>query len=171
MTTTSPPSGAWRRPGLLAIACFLFVYALLQGLHLALRDSAWHAVLIDTLTVAPAAALIDLFFAQDGVAADGPRLRWPQGSLSLSTGCDGLEVITLYIAALFAAPVDARRTVWALVGGVLMLWALNQLRVLMLYGAYRHARDSFDALHSFWGPLLLIVPAILVFHLVLRARR
>ncbi len=165
------PGGPWRRPGLLAMICFALVYALLQGLHLALRDSAGHAVLIDTMTVAPAAALVELFFAQDEVVADGPRLRWPQGSLSLSTGCDGLEVITLYVAALFAAPVDARRAAWALVGGVLMLWALNQLRVLMLYGAYRHARDSFDDLHTFWGPLLLIVPAIVLFRFLLRGGR
>ncbi len=167
MTTADSPLGALRRPGVLAIACFLLVYALLQGLHLALRDSVWHALLIDTLTVLPAAALIDLFLSQDEVVAAGPRLRWPGGTLSLATGCDGLEVITLYVAALFAAPIDARRTAWGLLGGVLALWALNQVRVLLLYAAYRHDRDSFDALHTVWGPLLLIVPAGLIFCAVL----
>ena len=104
----------------------------------------------------PAAALIDLFFPADGVSAHGPRLTWPGGRLQLLAGCDGFEVLSLYLAAVFVAPVPWRRGLVMLSLGCLLVWALNQLRLLGLYVSYRHWREGFDALHTVWGPVLML---------------
>jgi exosortase family protein XrtM len=154
---------ATHSPAALRIALFLILYG---GLHLAyqsLRASTWDAWFIHTLTVQPAAALIGLVFPHDAVAAMGPRLVWPEGRLTLLAGCDGFEVMSLFVAALLVAHASWRRGGLALVLGCLAVWALNQVRITVLYGSFRYKPEWFDAIHTTWGPLVLICAVALIY--------
>lgn len=141
----------WWRIGL-----FVLLYAAAHAAYRALREPGVGHWLVDTATALPAAALIDLLFPADAVQAAGPRLVWPGGRLQLLAGCDGFEVMALYVPAVLVAPVGWRRGLVMLGGGLLLIWALNQARLLALYLAFRHWREGFDALHTLWGPLLLL---------------
>lgn len=151
-------SPAWLRVGL-----FLALYGVLQWLYQSLRSSAWDPWFIHTLTVRPAAGLIGWFAPQDAVAALGPRLVWPHGSLALRAGCDGFEVMSLFIAAIFVADVSWRRGLVALLLGCAAIWALNQVRIAVLYESFRYRREWFDAIHTAWGPLLLIAAVAAIY--------
>lgn len=153
-----PASPIWLRIGV-----FLVLYGLLHWGYQSLRSSSLDPWFIHSLTVAPAAALIDWLVPADGVQAVGPRLVWPEGRLTLLAGCDGFEVMSLFVAALLACDVAPRRCLAALAAGCLTIWALNQARIAALYGAFRHEREAFDALHTLWGPLLLIAATALIF--------
>lgn len=150
-------------PVWLRIGVFLALYALLHWAYQALRSSSLDPWFIHRLTVAPAAALIDWAAPADAVRAIGPRLVWPEGRLTLLAGCDGFEVMSLFVAAILACDVAPRRAMVALVGGCLVIWALNQLRIAALYGVFRYRREAFDALHTLWGPLLLIAATALIY--------
>lgn len=144
-------SARWWRIGL-----FVLLYTAAHAAYRALREHGGSHWLVDTATALPAAALIDLLFPADAVQAAGPRLVWPGGRLQLLAGCDGFEVMALYVPAVLVAPVGWRRGLVMLGGGLLLIWALNQARLLGLYLAFRHWREGFDALHMLWGPLLLL---------------
>lgn len=154
----------WARIGL-----FLILYAAAHAAYRMLRDAGTSHWLIDTATALPAATLIDLLFPADAVQASGPRLTWPGGRLQLLVGCDGFEVMALYVPAVLVAPVGWRRGLTMLGLGLLLIWTLNQLRLLALYLAFRHWREGFDALHTLWGPLLMLGAVAAFFAWNLRA--
>jgi exosortase/archaeosortase family protein len=146
----------WDSPIVLRIALFLLIYGSLHWAYQSLRSSVFDPWFIHTLTVAPAAALLDGLWPADLVRAIGPRLAWPGGRLTLLAGCDGFEVMSLFVAAVLVADLSWRRGLVALVAGCVAVWALNQARIVALYWAFRYEREWFDAIHTLWGPLLLI---------------
>ena len=150
------PAAQPRAPRWLQVLLFLLIYGLFQWGYQSLRASPWDDAFIHQLTVRPAAGLLDLISPAEGVRASGPKLTWPGGSLALRAGCDGFDVIGLFIAAVLVGDVGWRRGMAALVGGCLAIWALNQLRIVALYAAVRYDRSWFDSLHTGWGPLILI---------------
>jgi exosortase/archaeosortase family protein len=138
------------------IALFALLYLGSNAAYQTMRGSGLGRWLIDGLTVVPAATLIAMMFPTDGVIAYGPSLIWPGGRLQLLAGCDGFEVLALYGPAVLVAPVSWRRGLLMLASGSVLIWALNQLRLLALYGAFRHWHDAFDPLHTVWGPLAMV---------------
>lgn len=157
--TEADPSqaDAQRSPAWLRIGLFLSLYSLIQWAYQSLRSSSFDPWFIHTMTVQPAAGLIDLLVPSAGVAAVGPKLEWAGGSLTLLAGCDGFEVMGLFIAAMLVADVNWRRGLVSLTFGCLAIWGLNQLRIAALYWAFVWQRDWFDAIHTAWGPVLLII--------------
>jgi exosortase/archaeosortase family protein len=143
-------------PVALRIALFLLIYGSLHWAYQSLRSSVFDPWFIHTLTVAPAAALLDGLWPADLVRAIGPRLAWQGGRLTLLAGCDGFEVMSLFVAAVLVADLSWRRGLVALGAGCVAVWALNQARIVALYWAFRYEREWFDAIHTLWGPLLLI---------------
>lgn len=152
-------------PVVLRIGLFLLIYGVLHWAYQSLRSSALDPWFIHTLTVSPAAALLDGLWPADLVRAVGPRLAWPGGRLTLLAGCDGFEVMSLFVAAVLVADLSWQRGLLALVAGCAAVWALNQARIVALYWAFRYERDWFDVIHTVWGPLLLISAVVTVYAL------
>jgi exosortase/archaeosortase family protein len=142
------------------VAAFGLMVLLLQAAVQQWRALPGGQALIDRVTVIPAAGALGLLRPDDLVRAQGALLVWPGGRLRLQAGCDGLEVLVLLAAATLVAPLGWRRGLVTLFGGVLLVWLLNQARLLVLYMSFRHARDSFDLLHTLVAPLLVLLPAI-----------
>lgn len=155
--------GSRRSPVWLRIGLFLGLYGLLQVAYQALRASAFDPWFIHFLTVKPSAGLLNWLLPNDGVVAVGPRLVWPGGKLTLLAGCDGFEVMSLFVAAMLVAEVSWRRGLAALTIGCVAVWALNQLRIAALYWSFRHERDWFDAIHTVWGPAVLIAAVAAIY--------
>lgn len=153
----------WDSPIVLRISLFLLIYGSLHWAYQSLRSSVFDPWFIHALTVAPAAALLDGLWPADLVRAIGPRLAWPGGRLTLLAGCDGFEVMSLFTAAVLVADVSWRRGLVSLAVGCAAVWALNQARIVALYWTFRHQRDWFDAVHTVWGPLLLIAAVVVVY--------
>lgn len=163
VVTPDPAAPEARSPRWLRLILFVLAYLVLQWGYQSLRASAWDPWFIHELTVRPAAVLLGWLAPLDAVSAVGPRLVWPGGRLTLLAGCDGFEVASLFVAAMLVAEVSWRRGVVALVLGCLAVWALNQLRIAALYGAFRYRADWFDPLHTVWGPLVLIVAVAAIY--------
>jgi exosortase/archaeosortase family protein len=98
-----------------------------------------------------------LGLATETVTASGSRLLASGGGLNVLQGCEGLDVLGLWLAAAAAGPFTLRGRLLALTLGSVLVFALNQLRLASLFHLYRQQRDWFGDAHGLWWPLLLVV--------------
>ena len=156
-------TGIKERPLLRFLLVFISAFFLLQWVYQALIDTAVYRFFIEVLTVRPSAWLIQRLTSQDGVLAQGHRLLWPGGGLSVLNGCDGAEVMQLLFAAFAAADGPWRQRLHGAALGLLLVYVLNQLRIVGLYFAARHDRAWFELIHGMIGPLIIIALSTLFF--------
>lgn len=135
---------------------FLALFALLQYGWQSARGTALERWVIDLGTVKPAAALIGVVTPELRAVPQGASIRAPGGGLNILNGCEGTEVLFLLCAALAVAPLSLRQRMLGLLAGGLLVYALNQARILALFYASRDDRALFDLLHGTVAPLALI---------------
>lgn len=150
------PLAGFRREAVFALL-FLTIFGVLSSLYAAARDTAIERVLIDELTVKPSAALIALLTPAEQVTAQGYRLVSPHVKLSVRNACEGIETMLLLAAAILAYRAAWRDKILGVVLGTLLIYALNQLRIVALFYAYRYDRALFEALHGYVAPVILII--------------
>jgi len=150
--------GNWARP-----AGFLGLFGVLQ---LAL-STAWSGgvahFFIDIVTVRPAAWLARTLSGLPDIVADGSHLRSGGGTLNVLYGCEGTDVWMLVTAALLVAPIAPQRKLLGWVAGTLLVFALNQARVLVLFFCFCSHSRWFGPLHGTIAPLGVVLPVTLFF--------
>jgi len=124
-------------------AAFGLAYAALRWLYQASRGAGAEHLLIDVLTVRPCAWLIQWLTPAEQVAAVGHRLVSPLAKLNILNGCEGTESLFLLAAAIAAYPSGLGRKCLGLLQGALLVYGLNQARIVALYYAARHDRELF----------------------------
>lgn len=142
---------------------FLIVFGVLYGLYAAARGTVVERLLIDTLTVRPSAAIVNWISPGEAVTANGHRLVSAKARLSVLNGCEGTESLLLLIAAIAAFSAPWRAKLVGMLLGTVMIYAINQGRIIALYYALRHERAWFEALHGFVAPTLIILIGALFF--------
>lgn len=161
----APPPPAPRAPRRLWLNALLFLllFGLLQWGWSAARGTTIERLVIDHATVKTAAWLIDGLDPTIGVQPSGSRLKAPGGGINILNGCEGTEVFFLLASAMLLAPLAWQFRLTGLLAGGLLVFVLNQGRVLALFYAYRLDRGLFDTLHGLVSPLLLIVATVAFF--------
>lgn len=137
-----------RRLGAFLLLCGGLYWALAQAWSEGL--SRW---VIDIATVQPAAWLARLVCGDPSVIADGSHLRSAHGTLNVLFGCEGMDVLLVLCAALLVTPVPWNDRLRGLLAGVGFVFAVNQLRLLVLFIALRTERTWFGPLHGLVAPL------------------
>lgn len=174
--TSAPPPPSTSRPdepdplrGFLRRAVFfLLVFMALQAGWEATRGSWIERLWVHDLTVRGAVVLINLLTPEARALPQAARIVAPGGGLNVLFGCEGTDVMFLLAAALLVFPLPARARLAGLLGGLVWVYALNQLRILALFYSFRADRGLFDLLHTTAAPLLMIALTGLFFHLWLR---
>lgn len=152
-----------RPSGLRFIVTLAAVFTALQAAMIASDDTPISRLLIDQATVRVAAAILDQVFPHDGVRAEASTIISSRVRMSVLRGCEGTEILFLVIAASVALPASWRARAAAMAGGLVLAYALNQLRVLALYYTVRDAREWFELVHGYLAPTFLIVAVALFF--------
>lgn len=156
-------------PSLFAQALiFALVYAVLQLGWLWLRDAPPGHWIRGDLTTRPAASLIHLITPEIPAQAIGNQIKAPGGGLVIKLGCEGVEALFILMAALVAAPLTWRSRLFGALAGALLIYILNQGRILCLFYAYRQDKSLFYLLHGSVAPLILIAVAGVFFYLWLQ---
>lgn len=163
MTGRAVEEGQPGAPLWLCACVFVGPYAMWQWGYQSLRGGAWEAPLINGLTAQPAAAWLRWLYPADAVIAVDGGLAWPGGRLMLRAGCDGFEMMGLYVSALLVSPVGWCRGMLALFAGCVLVWLLNQLRIGALYLCVRHLPSAFDATHALWAPIAMLMALAAVY--------
>ncbi len=145
-----------KRGGLRRVLIFLLVFAALQLGYSSARGGPLERLVIDQITVKVASSLINLFDSAAQVAAQGPRLRSPGGGINILAGCEGVDAMLLLCAAMTIAPISGRRRLLGLAIGASIVFALNQMRVIALFYAYRADEKLFNVLHGTLLPMVIV---------------
>jgi len=94
------------------------------------------------------------------VASVGTQLVSTLGRLEVRHGCDGLQPIALYAAALLAFPSGMSSRAVALGAGLAVLILLNVVRVSTLYAAITFRPTWFETLHVAVWPFALLLATL-----------
>lgn len=145
------------------VILFLAVFVLLQTSYSNSRDGVFETFFVQTLTVKPSVWLINIITPTELVTASAHRLVSPFAKLSVLNGCEGIEAMFLLLAAISVYSTSWKRKFVGAALGVLLVYVLNQARIVALYYAWRFDRDAFNTLHGVVGPTLIIISACLFF--------
>lgn len=126
---------------------------------------------IDRATVMPAAQLLHHLWPDQGVYANGHSLVSAHSRLNILNGCEGLETLFLLVAAFVAFPLHWRVRLLGITLSTLLIYVLNQVRIVLLWRAIRTDLELFGLLHGTVLPLVLIAIALLFFVAFLPYRR
>lgn len=136
---------------------FVSVFFILQMSYDACRGSDFEHFILGDLTVAPTAALIKLLTPAVPVTAFGNQLIAPGGGITVLKGCEGTEVMFMLVAAFAAVVMPWRRRIRGLGLGILLVFCINQVRLVTLFYVYRSEPSLFNLLHGTVAPIVLIL--------------
>ena len=140
---------------------FLSVFFILQMGYGASRGSAFEHFVIGDLTVVPTASLIKLLTPSVQVQALGNQLIAPGGGITVLKGCEGTEIMFMLAAAFAAVVMPWRHRLTGLGLGILLVFCLNQVRLVTLFYVHRSDPSLFNLLHGTVAPIVLIIAVAL----------
>lgn len=95
-------------------------------------------------------------------ARSGTLLIGPRQSLDIKDGCNGVIAMILFIAAVLAHEASMVAKGVGLLMGLPIIWAVNLVRILSLYGIAQVSPDKLEFFHIyFWQTLIIIVVVVL----------
>lgn len=138
---------------------FICTFAALVLLYYVVTSMQWFAGVVFPLSLrlnAHAAGIV-LNALGEQVTIDGPFMTASGVRLEIRRGCDALEPVALYVAAVIAFPIAWRAKLKGALAGVIGLLVLNQIRIVSLYYIVRAAPDWFGTVHDdIWQPLFVL---------------
>lgn len=153
------PGPAPEKPAMLG---FIVIFAAVIGafylVYVSELGDAFLVAPITKLSAAISSGLLGLF--ADDVASNGATVRFSGTAVSIARGCDGLEPMALFVAAVLAFPRFWSVKVHGLVAGLALLFAANQVRIISLVLARAWAPEAFDELHVVVWQFVFIVLAL-----------
>jgi exosortase family protein XrtM len=172
-TRTTDESPRARGPGprafLLRAAAFVAVFMLLQTGWEGARGSWLERLWVHDLAVRSATAVINTLTPGVGATAQGSRIVAPGGGLNVLFGCEGTDVVFLLLAAFAVFSMPWKHRLGGAVSGLVLVFVLNQARIVGLFYAFRLNRSLFELMHSAGAPLLMVTICGLFFQAWLMA--
>lgn len=142
----------------LLVAAGLFL-AMQRG-YIVLRNTH-EQVLNHSLNAVVSATCINLLHPASDVTAVDAKLVSRTATINVMKGCEGFEVMLLFIAVLLAYPMAWRRKLLGVLLGSLLIYAINIVRIVSLYFIKVHYPRLFDATHvTVWQTIIIFVAGI-----------
>ena len=138
------------------LVVFGLVFVLLQLGWQAARGTVVQRWVVDDATVHTASALVNILTPAVHSWPQGTAVHAWGGGLNVINGCEGTEAWFLLAAAFVVARLGWRARLMGFALGTLVVFAINQLRILALFYANRGHPDLFDLLHDTVGPIVVI---------------
>jgi exosortase family protein XrtM len=158
----SPDKGPTRF-GVTYVVLFLAIFAALDYGYYLTRGTMVEHLLIDTLTVRPVAAVINVVVPAASARASGNSLFTQFGNVNILEGCEGSDGMFLLIAAVLPFPARRLSRLIGIIGGVSLMYAMNQLRILALVLTLHRRPDWFASLHGLIAPTCIVVAGCIFF--------
>lgn len=115
-----------------------------------------------------ATAALRLLGVEHGAEPAEQILRGPAFAIEVSGLCSGLRGIALWTAAALCLPLSLRRRVGILVVGLLVLCALNVLRIVHLFRLQSEGSAYFVLCHEWLWPCAIVAGILVARHLIAR---
>lgn len=143
---------------------FLAVFALLLAASFSLISLNWvndHAIEPFTGWIARASGVALDLLGQD-VTRTGTVIRSPRFAVNIRNGCNGVEAMLIFLAAVLAFPASWRSRLLGLALGILVIQAVNLVRVVALFLTGAYLPQFFDASHTVVWQTLVILTGVLL---------
>jgi exosortase H (IPTLxxWG-CTERM-specific) len=123
-----------------------------------------------TALVARAATATMGTFDHDVVAVGPTIMQRANGfSVTILAGCNGIEAMIVLAAAMLAYPASLKHRLAGLAVGIVAIQALNLVRIVSLFYIGQWNRDVFEWAHLYAWQVLIMLDALIVWLLWLRA--
>lgn len=142
---------------------FIIGYVLMHILYFLIPDSFLLGTIYRWVIVLPSVAAINLLSPQEGVHGVASAIVSGRASLEVVRGCDGSGAIFLLSSAILAFPSRWRAKLLGFAGGFLLVYGLNQVRIIGLYFVEAYRKDWFTLLHVYLAPTLVVIVSALYF--------
>lgn len=143
---------------------FLAVFLLLLGGGFTLISLKWvndHAIEPFTAGIARVSgAVLDLIGQE--VTMQGTIIRSSRFAVNIRNGCNGVEAMLIFLAAVLAFPASWRSRLLGLGIGILAIQAVNLVRVVALFLTGAYFQSLFDASHTVVWQTLVILSGVLL---------
>ena len=106
-------------------------------------------------------AILNMFGEQ--VAVSGTEIRAPTFAVNIENGCNGIETVLLFGAAVLAFPASAPRRALGFAVGFLSIQTLNLLRVVSLFWVGEHHPAFFFSSHTVVWQSVVVLFGVLLF--------
>lgn len=90
------------------------------------------------------------------VKVEDNRIISKKAVLQIVRGCDGSGVWFMLIAAVLGFGARFKETLVGLILGSLVVYVVNQVRIVGLYYVVEHNRMWFPAVHTYYAPTLIV---------------
>ncbi len=143
---------------------FLIVFALLLGGGFTLISLNWvNDHVIDPFTGGIArvsGATLDLM--GQNVKMQGTMLRSPRFAVNIKNGCNGVEAMLIFLAAVLAFPAPWKSRLMGLALGILAIQIVNLIRVVALFLTGVYFPKIFDTSHTvIWQTVVILFGVLL----------
>ncbi len=102
------------------------------------------------------------------VTADHAFLHLDSAVMEVKFGCNGLEAILLYCAAVLAFPASWKQRLMGIFLGSSLLQLFNLLRIALLAWVLEYHHTIFDVMHEYITQSIMIVIAFVIFLIYLQ---
>lgn len=153
-----------RRLGLRPEVAFVVLFALLLGGGFTLVSVNWvndHVIVPFTASIAEVSGVCLNLLGQ-GVSLRGTQIIGPRFAVAIENGCNGIEAMVIFLAAVLAFPASWRSRALGLLLGAVSIQALNLVRVLALFLTGSYAPKLFNSSHTVIWQSIVILFAVLL---------
>lgn len=154
-----PAAPIGRRRGAWLFARFVLIFGglTISSLAVSARQDVYQAVFVPYLNAtARISATLLRWFGEDATAT-GNLLATPRYTLRIERGCDAIDPLAMFCAAVIALPGAWRNKLLGIACAAVVLPLLNLVRVLSLYYAGVHWPAQFEMFHiEVWQPLFVV---------------
>jgi exosortase H (IPTLxxWG-CTERM-specific) len=159
----SPSSGsAWQRNR--REIMFLVIFAVLLGggfTLISLNQVNDHVIEPFTAGIARVSGVVLDLIGQD-VTMQGTIIRSPRFAVNIRNGCNGVEAMLIFLAAVLAFPAPWRSRIAGLVLGILAIQVVNLIRVVALFLTGAYFPKLFDTSHTvIWQTVVILFGVLL----------
>jgi exosortase family protein XrtM len=126
-------------------------------LYFLFADRLLENFILPVLVAKPCASVMNFINPNNGIYVTGNRLRTFGVSFEIIRGCDGIQGFFLIVCALCAYRMPIREKIPGLFLGLVLAYALNIARIVVLFYLYRGHSAYFDFAHQFVGQTITIL--------------
>lgn len=142
---------------------FVAIYVALYLGYSAIPDALLRDHLYYYGIVCPSKVLINWLAPEEHAMGQHNGLTSPGVNLLIVRGCDGSGVMFLLIAAIVAYRAAMTRMLLGIAGAVLLIYLLNQIRIVALFFVESHRPSWFMPIHVYLVPTFMVLGAALYF--------
>lgn len=143
---------SWRFPAL-----FFLLLTLLTAAYYGLSAQLVEDVIVRYFTVIPGSRVLDALTPDIHVSSEGTRIVSSLARLNVLKGCEGTEALLMLYAAMMAVPRPVKYTLIGLISGTVLVFLVNQVRIISLFFIAAYHKNWFELVHGFLAPIIIVL--------------